>query len=279
MSNTRFNHSQSDNAAPANDAAAEIYSNITGVGPMDNSSFNGSPNNRPLNMTSATDGSLHQIKSLEAMPAVSFAAQDLVSKEYVDSVGAGSQWKEPVRVTSNVDFTNVTVDGQGRMELIAGQNGQIGDGRVLIDGVQPLVGDRILFHGFLNNSGDRRGKNGIWEMETEGIGASIYLVIDTSGTNTAPGLSGNAGAVIADLQTNSAQFSIIDNHASSGVTRRFTFSADDAASNGTLSGNDVDVDLQNVATMSAFKTRLQEAMVAVFPSGNIGEQILSLIHI
>ena len=271
LSNSRFHHSQSDNQAPANDAAAEIYSNITGVGPMDN---NGGNNDRPLNMTSATDSSLHQIKGLEAMPAVSFAAQDLVSKEYVDSVGAGSRWKEPVRVTSNSDFTNVTVDVDGRMELIGGQNGQKGDGRLFIDGVKPVVGDRILFHGFLNSSGDRRGKNGIWQMETEGIGASAFFIISTDGNGT-PGLSNNAGGVMSEIISNNSKLRIVDGHASNGVTRDFAFQASNASDNGDRVGNDVKVDVSGVSTMGAFKTRFQEALSAsgVFPSGNIGEQI------
>ena len=173
ISDLNFKHDATSQVAgtlPADDASIEDYTNITGIGAQAQN----------LDMESGVSSTKYKIVNLPTEASdpgskLPFAATDLVSKEYVDSVGAGSQWKEPVRVASRTDYTGVSLSGS-TLELASNvaNGGSDGDGTVMIDNVKVLIGDRILLLA-MNGGGGNRGLNGIWKCTRQGRSSSIAL--------------------------------------------------------------------------------------------------------
>ena len=265
------------------DAVAHNYSNITQIGTLQpklrseltlavnesDAVANGlalsDASDVGLEMTSDTVSvAEHHISGLPAAGAsqVAWSAQDLVTKEYVESVGAGSQWKEPVRLASNEDFTGAT-EAAGVLELHPG--GSSGDGTLMIDGKKVLKGDRVLFFGM---SGANAGLNGIYRCSQLGISKHFKIIFDADN-------GGNHASDIAELTD--TEFAL-DMFAPAGnQTLRFRFISDPSlgVTGDNLGGNVFAVQMDGTSSMDDIAFEMDSLFGQSFTGGHLQDSLFT----
>jgi hypothetical protein len=129
------------------------------------------------------DGSAFAIRNaaddgyLTLSGAAATADNHFVTKSQLDSVSAGLDLKESVRVATTTTLPAYTASGSGvGKTLTADANGVL-----TIDGVATVLGDRIL----VKDEGASNADHGIYEVTTEGDGSTAFVLTratDADGT-------------------------------------------------------------------------------------------------
>lgn len=117
-----------------------------------------------LNMNGDIVMSGNEITGLPTTPSASAAA----SKEYVDAVANGLQWKDAVRVATAAALPAYTAAGSGIGKTLTAN----AVGVLTIDGVATVLGDRIL----VKNEGASHVDHGPYEVTTEGTAGVAFVL-------------------------------------------------------------------------------------------------------
>jgi len=123
-----------------------------------------------------------------------FDSQSLANKAYVDQVAQGLDTKPSCRAATTADLSATYNNGSSGVgaTLTAGSNGAI-----TLDGVSPVVGDRILVK---NQS--TASENGIYSVTTQGDGSTAFVLTRATPEDQPSELSGGAFVFVEEGTAN-----------------------------------------------------------------------------
>ena len=123
-----------------------------------------------------------------------FDSQSLANKAYVDQVAQGLDTKPSCRAATTADLSATYNNGSSGVgaTLTAGSNGAI-----TLDGVSPVVGDRILVK---NQS--TASENGIYTVTTQGDGSTAFVLTRATPEDQPSELSGGAFVFVEEGTAN-----------------------------------------------------------------------------
>ena len=123
-----------------------------------------------------------------------FDSQSLANKAYVDQVAQGLDTKPSCRAATTADLSATYNNGSSGVgaTLTAGSNGAI-----TLDGVSPVVGDRILVK---NQS--TASENGIYSVTTQGDGSTAFVLKRATPEDQPSELSGGAFVFVEEGTAN-----------------------------------------------------------------------------
>src|SRR5210317_243813 len=113
-----------------------------------------------------------------------FTTNSLANKAYVDQVAQGLDTKPSTRAATTADLSTTYSNGSSGVgaTLTAGSNGAI-----VIDGVSPIVGDRILV-----KDQTAAAQNGIYTVTTQGDGSTAFVLTRATPEDQPAELSGGS---------------------------------------------------------------------------------------
>lgn len=186
-----------------------------------------------------------------ATRAVNFAdptaATDLTTKQYVDGVAAGLDWKESVRLATAAALPSYTASGAGvGKTLTATANGALS-----VDSVAVVVGNRILVK---DEGAGTSAHNGIYVVTAVGDGSNPYILTRATDADQASEVDAGMAMFVEEGTVNlDTGWLLITNNAIVVDTTPLTFSqftglGSIIAGAGLLkSGSTIDVELDTAA--------------------------------